>query len=617
MKNKAEPNLYIMEQLRNQFYELMTVKSHINFQYFARDLAGIIRDLTEAKTCAIYLKNEYTDTYERYGKDISDEELESHDVPGSGMPDEGVHDQHQEYRLPLRIENKDYGFLLLVFDRDKSIEGFRNLLQDISRETVRVLVRIKGFFAVLNEEKKYEQLYRVTSKFHASIRMEDVLNEMIFTLEQIYPDFEYHLYLSQDDAIHEQLPIRIISFDLEQKDHASSRAYLTGEIQLEDRRGERQSCLYAPLKGKQGVYGVLEILAPESVFFPEKDIEFISLLANTAGNALENARLYQQSKKLVEDLQLINRTSQRLNMNLSLSDTISFISKQTLESFKAEEVGVLLYVNHEWNDYELQTGSTAYFFSAEGKRFVQFLNGRFEKEKDPLFIGDFAAKFPDYPFGFQSVMAIPMIQDKKMIGLVVVLHRNSYHFSFETFKLFQSIVQHSALTVINSMLKEELEQLVKTDYLTKLFSRKYLDESLHQHMKTGQKGAFLMMDIDDFKQVNDQYGHHVGDQIIIQVAEVIKNHIAYKDVAARWGGEELAVYIPDATLEEAQDLSERIVHAVAGQTRPAVTVSCGVSYWNNGEQDQVKDVFIRADRALYAAKESGKNCVRTQYDLEL
>lgn len=126
-----------------------------------------------------------------------------------------------------------------------------------------------------------------------------------------------------------------------------------------------------------------------------------------------------------------------------------------------------------------------------------------------------------------------------------------------------------------------------------------------------------MMDIDDFKQVNDQYGHHVGDQIIIQVAEVIKNHIAYKDVAARWGGEELAVYIPDATLEEAQDLSERIVHAVAGQTRPAVTVSCGVSYWNNGEQDQVKDVFIRADRALYAAKESGKNCVRTQYDLEL
>ncbi|MBO8156497.1 MAG: diguanylate cyclase [Bacillaceae bacterium] len=631
MKNKGVSNSNTMFEIRHQFYELMVSKSHLNFNHFVSELARTIKEATNASSCAIYLINEYTDSIQLYGKNTPSEgcdvELEPNNIGEwfSQMADQKPLGYGQVlypkkadtliYRLPLQIENKNYGFLLLTFLQEEMIYKQLEAFQDISSETVRVLIKMRGVLGILNEEKKYELLYRVTSKFHSSIRMDDVLKEIIFTLQQIYPEFEYHLLLSQDDSIHERLPVKIISYEMEDSNHASTQAYLTGEVQIEDRIEDKRSCLYAPLKGKQGIYGVLQIITPKSVLFPEKDIEFISLLANTAGNALENARLYQQSKKLVEDLQLINSTSQRLNMNLSLSDTISYISKQTVESFHAEEVGVILYSNDDLNYFELQKGSTSFFYSTEGKRFIEFLNRQLEQQKEGIFIGDFLAKFPSYPFDFQSVMAIPMIQEKRMVGLVIVLHHQSYYFSFETFKLLQSIVQHSALTVINSMLKEELEQLVKTDYLTKLFSRKYLDESLHRHMESGDQGAFLMMDIDDFKKVNDRYGHHVGDQIIIQVAEIIKEHIAYKDVAARWGGEELAVYFPDTTLEEASRISERIVHTVSEKTEPGVTISCGVSFWDDKTKDQVKDVFIRADRALYKAKESGKNCVKTQNDL--
>src|SRR5690606_1509002 len=98
----------------------------------------------------------------------------------------------------------------------------------------------------------------------------------------------------------------------------------------------------APLKGRQGVYGVLQINAHYGLKFPKSEIQFIELLANTAGHAFENAQLYQQSKQLIADLQLINETSHKLNSNLRLKDTMTFMSSQITKSFGAKEVGFFL-----------------------------------------------------------------------------------------------------------------------------------------------------------------------------------------------------------------------------------------------------------------------------------
>src|SRR5699024_818503 len=95
---------------------------------------------------------------------------------------------------------------------------------------------------------------------------------------------------------------------------------MTGDIQIENRTEEKRTYLYAPCCGKQGVYGVLQLISPHIVCFPQGDIKFISEFANISGQAIENSTLYQTSHHLVTDLKLINDVTHRLNLNLQLSE---------------------------------------------------------------------------------------------------------------------------------------------------------------------------------------------------------------------------------------------------------------------------------------------------------
>jgi diguanylate cyclase (GGDEF)-like protein len=199
-------------------------------------------------------------------------------------------------------------------------------------------------------------------------------------------------------------------------------------------------------------------------------------------------------------------------------------------------------------------------------------------------------------------------------GIAIVMHQKPYFFSFETFKLLQSLIHHSTLAFTNSMLREELEKMIITDHLTKLHSRNYLDEKINRSMKEDEQGTFILIDIDDFKRVNDTFGHQVGDEVLIQVANLIKGNIRENDVGARWGGEELAIYLPMVSLSAGEAIAKRLVEKVDEHSNPHVTVSCGISYWNKDHTDTYNYLFKRADEALYVAKRTGKNKVVTQED---
>ncbi|ASF40173.1 GGDEF domain-containing protein [Halobacillus halophilus] len=180
-------------------------------------------------------------------------------------------------------------------------------------------------------------------------------------------------------------------------------------------------------------------------------------------------------------------------------------------------------------------------------------------------------------------------------------------FSFDSFKLLQSLIHHSTLAFANSMPREELEKTVITDYLTKLHSRKYLDECVEAHRLNDKCGTFILFDIDNFKAVNDTYGHQTGDEVLCQTAETILSVLKGRGMAARWGGEELAVYIPGMICEEAFQIAHSIRKEIFLATSPSVTVSCGVSSWKADYPLNGKELVRRADEALYKAKEAGKN----------
>ena len=198
-------------------------------------------------------------------------------------------------------------------------------------------------------------------------------------------------------------------------------------------------------------------------------------------------------------------------------------------------------------------------------------------------------------------------QDDNIIGSIIVLHQQPYYFSFETFKLFRSLTQHSSLAFSNAILREELEQLVITDYLTKLYTRNYLDDEMKQSMERDTQGVFLLIDIDNFKKVNDTYGHQNGDKVLVQIADIIKEKLITGGIAARWGGEEIAVYLPNYTFEEGMHLAHEFVQLIPKKSKPSVTISCGVSYWSIHQPESPLTLFKKADEALYEAKNTGKN----------
>jgi two-component system cell cycle response regulator len=163
-------------------------------------------------------------------------------------------------------------------------------------------------------------------------------------------------------------------------------------------------------------------------------------------------------------------------------------------------------------------------------------------------------------------------------------------------------------------------ELAITDGLTGLHNRRYLDSHLgglfDESAQRGRGFAILVLDIDRFKRINDNYGHDAGDEVLREFADRIRCHTRGIDLVARFGGEEVVVVVPDTNLEGARNVAERIRERVEASLFPihrgsrhiGVTVSIGVAARRGGDA-AAKDVLKRADVALYQAKEEGRNRV--------
>jgi len=163
--------------------------------------------------------------------------------------------------------------------------------------------------------------------------------------------------------------------------------------------------------------------------------------------------------------------------------------------------------------------------------------------------------------------------------------------------------------------KKIIEKLAQTDHLTQLYNRQKLDEVIQTEFvsaeKYGSSLAILMLDIDRFKLVNDQYGHQVGDTVLIEFSKIILNEVRRSDFVGRFGGEEFLVVLPNTNLQNAIFLAEKLRKKVASFLFSTVghkTVSIGVSAYKSG--DHIQSLLKRADDALYLAKNSGRNLVK-------
>ena len=179
------------------------------------------------------------------------------------------------------------------------------------------------------------------------------------------------------------------------------------------------------------------------------------------------------------------------------------------------------------------------------------------------------------------------------------------------------------LSDMNTMLEDknrEYELKASTDSLTGLYNRYKFSElynsSYRSMIQRHNNISLILLDIDFFKKVNDNFGHNIGDQVLIKVAHSLLKILRNIDIVCRWGGEEFIVLLPTADLETATMLAEKLrlnIEDLDIEFVGKITASFGVSQIKEGESLEI--VVDRADKALYLAKDSGRNCVKTELDL--
>ncbi len=159
---------------------------------------------------------------------------------------------------------------------------------------------------------------------------------------------------------------------------------------------------------------------------------------------------------------------------------------------------------------------------------------------------------------------------------------------------------------------KELEILTNMDHLTQIYNRKYFMEQIDKLIKYNDSDFYIfMIDIDDFKKINDKFGHLFGDDVLIQIAKNLSKCLRTYDTLSRYGGEEFAVLLTNNTIDGCYQIAERmrsVVSALEFRYEIKVTISIGVSKFL--QEDSIKDVIDRADKNLYIAKEKGKNQVQ-------
>jgi len=176
------------------------------------------------------------------------------------------------------------------------------------------------------------------------------------------------------------------------------------------------------------------------------------------------------------------------------------------------------------------------------------------------------------------------------------------------------VLRERALTQERTQMLEKLRELAITDDLTKLYNSRHfyhqLENEIHRYNRYQRSLSLLLIDVDHFKEFNDTYGHLEGDQVLFQIAKLIKSCLRTMDTAYRYGGEEFTVILPETTCDAAMAVSERINEVVKndlfnGDDKKDMSVSIGVTEYLPGEL--VTEFVRRADKAMYMAKEGGRN----------
>lgn len=336
---------------------------------------------------------------------------------------------------------------------------------------------------------------------------------------------------------------------------------------------------------------------------PKKINALNSLMEAFSKTVPELAYQSQSSRKVILELNTVRKLSNVLDSSLDLDSVIKNIMQFFMDNFKAVNCSITLFSEQKkYSHYETDSNVENALISL-----VQQTNHLVDiKDARKSFLLN--SKKVD-----GAVLALPLRVSNKTIGVVSIYSETP----MENISLFSTLAEQISLGIMNALNYRHVSEESITDKLTTLYNRNYFNSAINKELarssRAGKPISLIILDIDDFKKLNDSCGHLKGDQVLRDVAFLVKNSIRTMDTAFRYGGEEFVVLLPETESNEAGKISERIRKSVEGHNFVAsekhsgrLTVSLGLVTCNDSKLSAEK-LLKEADSCLYKAKNSGKN----------
>ena len=379
-----------------------------------------------------------------------------------------------------------------------------------------------------------------------------------------------------------------------------------------------RSELAIPLMVRDEVVGVLDCQSENEDHFDNDKIDLLTLFSTQASMALQNAKLYSLERQRARHLEVINAIARETTAVLDQEELLIKVCAVIQQTFQVGHVSVLLRDNEGLMLRASQGRFTACAIAGGRLATTSGLWGRTLATGKTIIEND-VHTCPEYVSFYQetqSRMCIPLVSFGQTLGVLMLESEQVASFHEADVESLEAVADICATAIQNAHYVERVKQLAYLDGLTGIFNRRYFEmrvvEEIDRARRFNSGMAVLMIDIDQFKRLNDDFGHLLGDEVLRQVSSMFQGQVRKIDVVCRYGGEEFGILLSQTNPQHALAVAEKLRRLVETWQFPgvpqSVTISAGVATFP--DHGTTRDELVKAaDAGLYAAKQGGRNRV--------
>ena len=367
-----------------------------------------------------------------------------------------------------------------------------------------------------------------------------------------------------------------------------------------------------------------KIQAEQDLLYAQRELKLKTQLAEQSKVIKENNKILEA---LVKDLSLLYEVGQNVNSTVELEDLYRIIAEVLQQRLKLDKFAILV----KDDSGKLLQVKNAYGFEGNDHimdmtfRIGEGVTGEVASIGETIYIKDTTKenRFMHYKgekIVEGSFLAIPLIFKKDILGVINFHRPLADAFEDEDVRLLKLVANQIALAIENAKLYTKARDLSVRDELTGLYNRRHFQAMLQVEWKRAVRFhrslSILMIDADHFKKYNDTFGHLQGDNVLREMANLLRRNVREIDTVARFGGEEFVILLPDTDKKGATSVGEKLRKIIelhrfvegGGQTIPSITISVGIACYPEDVRE-LDDLIDHADIALYDAKDAGRNRV--------